>query len=191
MRFTFIQHPISISALLALIILGPRQGFAEVIETVDFQHYFAFPKTVRELRREIGRYSGSSKYTGFTRWNVTYRYAFEETKAGCRLRDVRVNLDIHYKMPKLFPAYKEAAVKIEFDRYYDRLMEHERGHGDNGRKAARAVDETLSSLSAPNYLALRETPDREARELIREYRARDKHYDRVTSHGRYQERYSP
>lgn len=166
-----------------------KSGNAEIIEDTDFRYYQISPRTPSQVTSEIKKASGSVLWTGFTRWKVDRWYAFEEADGRCAPKDAKVYLTIRYKMPKLFPAYSDPAIKRTFDRYYRSLMEHEEGHGDVARKAVLEVDKILAEISAENCIALKKHEDARFHDILREHRLLGKRYDIITNHGRNQDRF--
>lgn len=173
---------------LTLLSLLSKAG-AEVIEDVDFQYYQISPRSPGQVTSEINKASGSVLWAGFTRWKITRWYGFEEADGRCSPQGAKVYLAIRYKMPKLFPAYSDPAIKRTFDRYYRSLLEHEEGHGNVARMAALEVDRMLAQTSAENCLALKRLESEKFQEIIREHRLLDKRYDIITNHGRNQDRF--
>ena len=140
---------------------------------------------------DVSRNSGAPRWAGTTRWRVDFRYDFNESRDECRFSDIRVNLYIRYRMPKLGSPHRDPAIRRRFNRFYEQLMEHEDGHGDSGRLAATEVHEMLSEATSENCRLLVEQSRREANRIIKAYRYRDKRYDLITDHGRRQERLMP
>jgi len=161
----------------------------EVIEDVDFQYYQISARTPGEVSSAIGKASGSVLWTGFTRWKIDRWYGFKESGGECSPQSAKVYLSIRYKMPKLFRAYTDPAVKRTFDRYYKSLMKHEEGHADVARMAAVDIDQMLTEISADDCTSLKRLENQKFQEIIREHRLLGKRYDLITNHGRNQDRF--
>lgn len=161
-----------------------------VITHIETYNYISSPRSMKTFMEDVSMNSGHPRYAATTRWNTYFHYGFIETEEACRFRDVKVYLDIIYHMPKLTYS-PDPAVTRTFKRYYDHLLEHEKGHGDSGRLAAEKIDQLLQTAKAENCVDLVKQSRQAADKIVKVYRNRDRNYDLITDHGRRQERLTP
>lgn len=165
------------------------QGAHSVVSvTEDVTHYHFFAKTMKDFYKEIGKYSGSSKWTGFTTGSVRYQWEPVESRSQCRPTDIRIFVKIKYKMPNLFPTYKEAAVKSRFEEYYARLKIHEDGHGRVWRLAGQDLNRELPKITGKSCDIVKSKMREKYGEIISYHRKMNAQYDVLTDHGRKQDR---
>jgi predicted secreted Zn-dependent protease len=170
----------SCALLWAIMTSSPAIGKIETIITTD--KYNVFAKYPKDLKTELGKYSGS-QWHGTTAWGIKWSYKLKETNGLCEVENQRITLKIKYKMPQLYPVYKDKNVKIIFDNYYKRLMNHEKGHARNGEIAAKEIELMLSQLDEISCKNAAKTINQLASNTVQKYRKLDKEYDRITQHG--------
>ena len=134
-------------------------------------------------------------FHGFTQWSVDWRFRWwQEANGECRITSVTTSLDMVIQLPRLQQASSGQSVlqRPEFEAYLAALRQHEHGHADTGRMAAKAIDQAIAAL--PRHARCAEL-DAKANEtghrLIAEFNQRDKQYDLATDHGRTQGAYLP
>lgn len=157
--------------------------------SVQFSYYDIAPASLKELATVVFRQTPirikGKKYAGQTRWWISYRYRAERSAGQCRIRSINLKLDITYTMPRLAPnRYTPVAVRKSFERYYQALLKHEKGHGRHGRGAVRDAERELKRLAAaPDCEALDRRLRKTFQAVVDRYRKRDADYDRLTIHG--------
>lgn len=138
--------------------------------------------------REHGRI-----FHGYTSWSVDWRFRWwQESNGQCRITSVTTTLSIVIQLPQLqLPASEPATLRrAEFEAYLAALRQHELGHADTGRMAAKAIDQAIAALPHQASCAELETKANETGyRLLAEFNQRDQQYDLATEHGRTQGAY--
>lgn len=103
----------------------------------------------------------------------------------CRLTSVSVRLTVEYTLPRWKPPRGvDPAAVAAWNRYLERLWQHERGHTRNGLGAARDVRSTLTRLpAAPDCRRLESVANKTVWRIIDRWKRQDVAYDSATDHG--------
>lgn len=119
-------------------------------------YYKVFGRTGRDLKTEMRR-KGPKGFWAYTRWHVRWS------------SDCRIVLEINYTFPELADRAKvPLTLRLEWDKMMERLVAHERGHGEHGRTAV----QEMARAHCEN-----------AKAIIDKWAAEDKKYDNDTHHG--------
>ncbi|MFM1813351.1 MAG: hypothetical protein RLZ98_46 [Pseudomonadota bacterium] len=139
-----------------------------------------------ESRPHAVNYNGEPmRAAGLTNWRITYRYCRRDTGHSCALTTVETIVKVDYLMPR-WVARDGARFedRRRFDDFYDRLMEHEKGHGRIAKAGGREVYQALTGIGRkPSCDALDLEVRVRAMELIEDVKRRQRDYDRNTRHG--------
>jgi predicted secreted Zn-dependent protease len=163
---------------------------AEVHETLDTGHYEAHAQPGRSLALALNEASpfrpGNQVFHSATAWNMDWKLLPQSTADGrCRTAEVRIDLRGNMLLPRLLGGSR--AQQERFDEYLSRLREHELGHFEIGREAARALEKSLYALKPARSCAQLQSAARdEGARLLKKYEAMGDAYDRQTEHGRTQ-----
>lgn len=126
------------------------------------------------------------RYSGYAEWQVSWSWQSWPLGDGrCQLAYWRVEVDITITLPEWTDRHKAAAaVARQWDRFIEALVAHEDVHAWHGEQAGAAVARMFAGLPAEMACKGSRTDiDRKAREIIDEYRLRDRRFDRETRHG--------
>lgn len=158
----------------------------DVHETVDY--YDIGGSSVPALWQNIGERGprlGATPWAGHARWNVRWTYDWRLADDLCRVDKASTSLTVTYTLPRWLG--RDSAgdeLKAKWDRFSKALLQHEQGHGANGRRAAERIGAALRSLPpVATCDALMRTADETARRIIDEEAANDRAYDAATQHG--------
>jgi predicted secreted Zn-dependent protease len=125
------------------------------------------------------------KHVAYTRWEVNWRFWWQDNGENCDINKVNTQLDVTYTLPRLESAATTPEnVAERWNRYYAALFEHEQGHKDLGLQAAQEIEQQISNMGARTDCAMLERDaNRIARDVIENYIHIEKEYDRTTNHG--------
>jgi predicted secreted Zn-dependent protease len=176
--------------LLLCAALAPPPLRAEVHESLDYGHYDAHAQPGRALSLALNDASpfrpGNAVYHSATAWNIDWQVRPLPTADGrCAVAEVRIELHGQMMLPRLLGA--DEGQQRKFDQYLGRLREHELGHFEIGREAARAVEKQLYALPPAASCGELQSAARDAgARLLPRYEAMGDAYDAQTEHGRTQ-----
>lgn len=178
----------------ALLVLTSEVN-AEVRENLRYQPYSVSWLPTQSLLQALDaaspiRHDGAI-YHGFTQWQIDWRFHWWQAPNGaCRITSVTTTLDIVILLPQLQQAV--ARDSSAFSAYVSALHQHEQGHADTGRLAAKAIDQAIAALPQQASCAeLDAAANQTGHRLIAAFRQRDTQYDLATKYGRTQGAYLP
>lgn len=181
------------SALRALplaALLFAANAHAEVHEALDYSHYEVRAKPGRPLSQALNDASpfrpGDKVFHSATAWNLDWQVRPAPTPDGrCRVAEVRVSLRGSMVMPRLVAG--DAVQRRRFAEYLPHLREHELGHFEIGREAARSLEESFHALTPARSCSELQSAARDAgARMLPKYEAMGDAYDLHTQHGRTQ-----
>jgi len=173
-----------------LLALAAARVRAEVHEALDYDHYEARAvpgHAVSEALNEASPFRPDGEvYHSATAWYLDWQVRPEPTTDGrCEVGEVRVALHGQMTLPRLLGG--TAAQQQRFENYLSRLREHELGHYEIGREAARQLEKEFYALKPAKNCAELQKEAREAGALLMpRYEAMGDAYDEQTQHGRTQ-----
>ena len=124
---------------------------AEPIEDVTVVYYDIDPANEKDIyaalmRNSTIRYQGKT-YFGYTKWDIKWRYRWQESSDSCRIVHTRVYLTVVHTMPRLPDKGNfDAHTTSRFKGFYDALVAHEKGHYRLGSEAARKIDKQINKF---------------------------------------------
>lgn len=175
-------------ALILIFFVLIQPAFSEPIVTSRVKYYSISGDDAAELRAQMhnkGPIEDGKRYDAFTRYYVNWRYDYQQEDNDCRLKNIRVTVDINYQYPK-WVNYESGSerMRLAWDDYITKLKAHERGHGTNGQNAANEIDMMLARMSAmANCKMLGAEANQKAYAILAKYQHADIEYDRETKHG--------
>ncbi len=165
---------------------------AEVQSNARVEHYDVRGATAAQLRTEMSARGpvgpGGGRFDGYTRWYVSWRYAFRSGNSQCAIDRVTTDVKVTTTLPRWADeARADGALRDQWRRYLAALTQHEDGHAQNGLGAARDIDAAIARLPAEsNCDAMSARANAAGQAILRQYNQRDLDYDRDTGHGRSQ-----
>ena len=174
----------------ACLMLAAGAARAEVHEALDYDHYEARAQPGRLLSAALNEASpfrpDGRVFHSATAWTLDWQVRPEATANGrCKVGGVRVSLHGQMVLPRLVGG--TPAQEQRFDAYLVRLREHELGHYEIGREAARQLEKEFYALRPAASCSALQAAAREAgARLLPKYEAMGDAYDLHTQHGRTQ-----
>lgn len=151
--------------------------------------YPIYGSTGQELQNQMnifGPASPDQQFHASTRWYVTWNYRYKFTDNLCQLTKLNIHLHVIYEYPHWMNyAASPKTLQNKWNRCLHDLKMHENGHGENGKKAAIAVEAALQKIPAQeNCDLLKITINDTANQIIEKHLQDDHEYDLKTKHGR-------
>jgi len=178
------------AATLTLLLLASAPALAEVHEVLDYDHYDAQAQPDRTLASAINDASpfrpDGQIFHSATAWYLDWQVQPVATVDGrCKVGEVRISLHGQMTLPRLVGG--NATQQRRFDAYLAHLREHELGHYEIGREAARELEKEFYALPpAKNCGDLQSQARDEGARLVPKYEAMGDEYDLQTQHGKTQ-----
>jgi predicted secreted Zn-dependent protease len=178
------------SACFALALASGTHAFAEVHEALDYENYIAQAQPGRAVALALNQASpfrpGGQVYHSATAWFLDWKVRPQPTVDGrCRVGEVRIELHGRMVLPRLTGA--SSGQQRVFDDYLVHLREHELGHFEIGREAARELEREFYALPPARDCSALEAAARYAgARMLPKYEAMGDTYDQQTGHGRTQ-----
>ncbi len=175
--------------LLSLLLLLSIRAYAEPVVNVSKNFYPVLAQSKKELWQSLNAetpvYENGNSYYAYTYTYVSWKFSWVTINNYCRVTAVTVSVDVTYTLPELESSSPK--VREIWDKWYPRLVFHERGHENNAVRAARDVERGIYKLtdSMPcNELevAVNKMGQKRMEILV----ATDKKYDKETEHGKTQ-----
>jgi predicted secreted Zn-dependent protease len=177
------------SFLMALLLTAPM-AFAEISESLTYSDYAVSANNSRSLARALNntspiRHDGQT-FHAYTTWRVNWHYRWAiEANGNCRIIEVSTGLNTTIQLPRLVGG--SDILRERFQRYLTALNQHELGHHEIGRKAAREVDRQLQAMPAmSDCQRLSSAANKLAYRIVNRLKDEERTYDLVTVHGRLQ-----
>jgi predicted secreted Zn-dependent protease len=177
----------------ALLLGGPDADAAPEVtqKIVTYDVDGATPAEVRSNLNNIGPFSDRTKrrHDAKTYWHVRWRYRHTTNAQGCNIVSVSTSVEITITLPQLktTPAPPPELARA-FAAYIEKVLVHEKGHGENGIEIARRVKSAIGKLSPrPTCDELVRDANAIGNRIVKEEGVRlDVDYDDRTRHGRTQ-----
>lgn len=180
-------HPCTGPVMAALLLSAGSPSWAAVTEEFIQKPYAVRAQPGESLRQAINAATplavDGRRFHGYTRWNVRWTFRWwREASGRCTITEVSTRLRVELQLPDLQRATTRQ--QMEFDRYLPALSEHEQGHVQFGRDAARAIDQAIAQLPAePECATLERRANALGHRVLRDFVEREKLYDLNTGHG--------
>jgi len=178
---------LALTWLWLLIVCPPLAADPVIHETV--RKYRISGQTAQELRREMDRKgpagAGGRRFDGHTAWWVNWNYRWWEIPTECRLTAVTTRLRVSFTLPA-WDQYERGSneLKQKWDRYYEALYAHEKGHREFGLRAARDIEQVIWGIGRRETCAqLEREANAAAQATLDHYIQLEKQYDIETAHG--------
>ncbi len=179
--------------VLALLWRSPAQAFSFQSPrlSMNYVYYSINGFSVEELNQQmfenspLRRQQNWTAFAAATSWHVRWQYDYSAIARGCQLKKSWVEVEIQTTLPhwdRTKPV--NSPLLREWQRYSEALNIHEKGHQQNASAAGEAVKQFLETLeTGASCQVLIDKISMAARQIIAEYRQRDRDYDRQTQHG--------
>jgi predicted secreted Zn-dependent protease len=173
-----------------LLALAAMPACAEVHEALDYENYEARAQPGRAVflaLNDASPFRPKGKiFHSATAWYLDWSVRSEPTADGrCRVGSVLVELHGRMMLPRLLGG--TPSQQSRFENYLVHLREHELGHYEIGREAARELEKQFYALKPARNCGDLQAAAREAgARLLPKYEAMGDEYDLQTGHGRTQ-----
>lgn len=175
--------------LMGLFVMRPLMAAPLLYESEDYYDIEGHSaQQLREQMNNVRPMEHGQRFDAYTEWYVKWHFDFQNTAQGCELTESKVSVDIVYHLPR-WANEESAAPELQrhWNSYFKHLLLHERGHAQNGKKAATEIADMLKNLAPFSSCPLLEQMANErAQQIIAEHNAWDLEYDKETRHGRTQ-----
>ncbi len=173
-----------------IIVLVSLTAISEPKMDKEFIFYDIYPNTKTELEREMFKRTSiidnGERFFGDTKWTINWRFKWKKIKGSCHIYKVNTDLKVQYTMPRIpndFPV--DSGIRNSFNKFYDALLKHEKGHKNSGLFAARKIEKQLLSIGAyKDCKKLEKIANQKGKSIIEKFNKRDIEYDKRTRHGR-------
>ncbi|MDN5782437.1 MAG: DUF922 domain-containing Zn-dependent protease [Luteimonas sp.] len=152
-------------------------------------HYTLAAGSIGELRsqlqHDIPSLQDAAGTHGRTSSDIAIAYELDRPAAGCRLRNLEVQLDIVVTLPEWDPGETVPDwQRARWRRTLAALERHEATHRANARAAAEEARARILAIGLqPDCKSVRDTANRLLRRTRLKYEFRDRRYDARTRHG--------
>ncbi len=178
----FLLIPFIVNALPCIIV-------AEINPAVDIEesYYTVTGKNVADIRRSLNRNSPirvrGRNYDAYTNWNITWNLRYAYTSDKCAITNVVSTLSINHILPRLTSSIA-GDLQHKWLKYYDALLQHEKGHQVLAMEAAVEIQRSLAAL-APQVTCteLEKKANVLGSTIINRYIEKEKDFDRTSRHG--------
>ncbi|MDC0335515.1 DUF922 domain-containing Zn-dependent protease [Pseudodesulfovibrio sp.] len=179
-----------LTALLLLVLSTPC--FAEVTVTTGTKYFSVSGKRQSEITANL---KANALYKvkdepapAFTQSEIKYKYSWRSQNGRCTITKVVINLNLTYTYPKLVNKTDKNTL-LWWDAKLMRFEEHELIHGDISKKYATMLDKELKKIKDLDCTTMKEVVKSRVNYVMRKMRAKQEEYDRITDHGRKQEKH--
>ena len=173
--------------VLGLTLLTSLAAAEDLVE--DTRYYDVTGETPAEIWQEMKAHGPVGKdgvrYNGNTKWSVRWRYPYARSAEGCATGPVAVRLSVVYTLPRWDrPRGASTELESQWERFIEALDEHEQGHAEFGRQAAREIKQALEAIPARSSCeSLSRIANATGAEILELTRPQEREYDRRTNHG--------
>jgi len=177
-----------IVALFVLFLFLSHATAGPVVDT-EKKYYLVNGQTEKEIRTDLNEktpiHEGGKSYDAYTKWDVTWRFWWNESSGACEITKLTTKVDIKYTLPKHAAADSlGAGLKKRWKTYRKALIKHEEGHKDFGINAAKGIEDRINSMGVRLTCKQLEGDANEiGNSILAEYRQLEINYDRETNHG--------
>lgn len=151
-------------------------------------YYAVRGSTVQDIRDSINQsrpWRETSNLDASTVWRIKWDANVASVEGECRCRSFITKASITLTLPRwIGPTNAPVAVSQEWKRYIAALQAHELGHARFGLSAIAEMHKRIREIGAQSDCAgLERTINQVARNIVEDYRKREKDYDTRTMHG--------
>lgn len=137
--------------------------------------------------RANGPKSHGHDFFGLTETQMAYRYWKEMGEDGCRLEQIRIDLNVVITLPRWdAPRHSPYELRRDWTRFDQALRRHEDGHREIAEWSAREIYHALRNLRTSTCDTIDAAAQQTSLRLREIGERRQTSYDRQTGHGRTQ-----
>lgn len=176
--------------LVNLLLASP--AFAKVTLTERNEYYavdgIGKKAILKSLKQKAPRIEGNNVFPAYTRTDIKYKYTWGRKNGRCDVVKVEVIVTLTYLYPKLAQS-QDAETQQWWDETIAKYTHHEQIHGAISKRAAYELDRKLRNLRNLDCERAKQTITKRGNFIIKNMKKQQKEYDRITQHGRKQERW--
>lgn len=155
---------------------------------VQYETYMVHIGHGETLKQAINRASpiveAGEHFHAYTSSTLQWNFQMTEEEGVCQVTKVVPNFKVRIIVPQLHLGPRVSyADKEEFGRYHHALVDHEKGHANYTRLAARDIGR-LNGMMANTCQQLGELFNLKAKAIVEKYKQESHRYDVVTDHGK-------
>lgn len=158
--------------------------------TVKTNYYTITGSTAQQLRQQMNQKGhidplSGRRYDAYTGWQISWYYNTTLNNNQCKLHSAKVNTTITFTLPQWkIPSNASQALQTKWNKYINALIQHEKGHEQNGILASNEILQRLQTIpSNPSCETLKQNANQLANQVIKKYNQKDITYDKMTKHG--------
>ena len=175
-------------ALIPISLLVSFSVAASPVVTEDYKYYRIYPDSSADIKSALYRQSpvreNGNVYFGHTDWSVNWYISMRSEGRVCGIAELTTELNVNYTVPRLGASRVDETTKTVFDKFYRALLNHEKGHMRNGLRAIKEIEKVLGSLrTQKNCRRLERVANKKVTAILKEYKHKDRIYDKLTRHG--------
>lgn len=163
-------------------------AYAEPSITEQTLYYDVIGASIRDVNGEM--FSGSpivikgKKYLAACYPDIKWRFTYDSDSDWCKIKSISVTARITYQMPR-WTSYSKASsdLQAKWNSFYERLVEHEKGHGNLAQDTARAIERDIGNLKRRSCQELKEAANAAGSDLLKLLTTANEDYDNRTKHG--------
>lgn len=159
---------------------------ADVEVHESFTYYTVTPLSKALLLETVNKSSpiiqNKKVFHGHTAYQIKWQFEWKKHTNGCKLSDIKVDVNLVYTMPKLESSAKD--IQEVWSNWYPNLERHEKEHGQLAIDMAKKIDNALKSLgSFANCSELEKAANAIGNKQMFELKAANEDYDTRTNYG--------
>jgi predicted secreted Zn-dependent protease len=165
-----------------------RFAGADPVITEQQKTYDVLGQSLRNLNGQM--FSGSPiiikgrRHIAACHHDIKWRYTFAAVSDWCVIKTVAVTANITVTMPRWVDyANASAEMQKKWDTFYARLSEHEEGHAQYAREAARDIEREIGITKRRSCQELKEAVSETGSGILKRLSATNAEYDARTKHG--------
>lgn len=144
-------------------------------------------RSIRDAQAVIGQQGRADadgrRWAGYTRWRLRWNYEYERA-TSCQFKTLTVAVSLEVDLPVLSDSARaDAATRLWYESWFDRLFHHEVGHAKLARDGAREIYQRLRFLQGSACDELGNRANQIGRQLLDDLNERQRRYDAETAHG--------
>ena len=168
-------------------------GLTRVVRGAERTKYYDVAgQSATELRESLNRHRSvdpdGMPHDAVTLWYARWQYRTATSGRGCAVASFEVSLEIVTTLPRWTnEAAAPSSLVARWRSYYEALLRHEDGHKAIAKETAAAIRTAGTNVQSSSSCAeLAGAIDKVANDVLKEYREKQRQYDKETQHGRTQ-----
>ncbi|MBN1379365.1 MAG: DUF922 domain-containing protein [Gammaproteobacteria bacterium] len=163
--------------------------FSTPVIKEQYHYYTIEGLSAAELRQQMDnlgiKWEDEKTYDAITKWNVRWRFKYDETDILCYIASVTTFSDVDYTYPQWINANEaDDVLHKKWLNYLVALEKHEQGHRNFAVGAATQIERSIEKLSAEKSCdQLGDKANQIGHQTLEKYINLEREYDLKTRHG--------